>query len=451
MGRLFGTDGVRGVVNEKLTSELAMSIGRALCSMLSPSGKYRPLVLIGTDTRRSCHMLMSALGAGVCSAGGDVINLGVIPTPAVAFLVKKYGAGAGVVISASHNSYEYGGIKIFSSEGFKLDDELEEKIESIVRGRSPAPSLAKPGKIGRFLDTPPVISDYTEYIKSFCDTSLLGLRVGIDCANGAAYKSAKRIFPSLGCECFFIGDGPDGVNINDKCGSTHLDALRKLVKGENLDVGIAFDGDADRCLALDSEGNEVDGDFIMAILADELLKRGKLRGNAVVGTVMTNLGFVKFCEERGINFVAARVGDRYVLELMRLDGLSFGGEQSGHIIFGDYSTTGDGQLTAVALLATLKKSGKSLTELASLMKKYPQFTHNVDADADEKVIFLSDREIAEEIKRAEAKLGDGRIIVRPSGTEPYIRVMAEGEDRESAEQAAKQTALFIRKRLDSYK
>lgn len=452
MRRLFGTDGVRGVVNKELTTEMAMSIGRALCTVLSLSGKYRPRVLIGSDTRLSSEMLASALGAGVCSAGGDVINIGVIPTPSVAYLVRKYGATAGIVISASHNPHEYNGIKIFNDEGFKLSDELEEEIESIVLDKNPPPAIAEPEKIGRFLDTPPAITDYSEYVKAFSDVSLSGLRIGIDCANGASYITAKEIFPALGAECVFIGDGPDGININKDCGSTHIERLGELVRTKGLDLGIAFDGDADRCLSVDENGCEVDGDFIMAILADDLKKQGRLTKNGVVGTVMTNLGFVKYCEANGLNFLAAKVGDRYVLEMMRSGGYSFGGEQSGHIILSDYSTTGDGQLTAVALLSAIKRSGKTLSELASIMKKYPQYTVNVAATADDKVVFFSDEEIKAAIKRAEEALaGDGRILARPSGTEPYIRIMAESSSVEKTREVAEKTAEFITLRLATYK
>ncbi len=452
MRRLFGTDGVRGIANRELTAEVAMSVGAALSAVLSSSGKYRPRVLIGTDTRRSSEMLAAALGAGICSSGGDVINLGVIPTPAVAYLVRRYGMTAGVVISASHNPYEYNGIKIFDSEGFKLSDELEEQIESTVLDKSPAPFVAEPEKIGRFLDTPPALSDYSEYIREFCGVHLSGLRIGVDCANGASYKTAKEIFPALGAECIFIGDEPDGININRNCGSTHLDRLGELVRTERLDLGIAFDGDADRCLSVDEGGREVDGDFIMAILADDFKKQGRLTRNGVVGTVMTNLGFVKYCERRGLNFHAAKVGDRYVLEMMRSGGLTFGGEQSGHIILGDYSTTGDGQLTAVALLSAIKRSGKRLSELASVMEKYPQYTVNVAATPDDKIVFFSDEEIKAAIKRAEEALSDdGRIVARPSGTEPYIRIMAEGSSVEKTREIAEKTAEFIRLRLESYK
>ena len=453
MRRLFGTDGVRGIANAELTPELAMSIGKALCTVLSSAGEYRPRVLIGTDTRRSGEMLSSALAAGICSAGGDVISLGTAPTPAVAYLVKKYEMAAGVVISASHNPYEYNGIKIFSDEGIKLSDELEEEMEIIALDKKPPARVATASKIGRFLNTPPTLSDYSAHIRELLQEPLSGLKIGFDLANGAAYKTAKEIFLPLGAECVFIGDRPNGVNINQGCGSTALSALSTLVKEKNLDVGIAFDGDADRCLAVDECGNEVDGDFIMAILAKDFKSRGLLKKNGVVGTVMTNLGFVRFCEENGISFHAAKVGDRYVAETMRSEGLSFGGEQSGHLIIGDYSTTGDGELTAALLLGVLKRSGKPLSHLSSIMKKYPQYTLNLSATAEEKIFFLSDNEIKKIIKRAqsEAISDGGRIIARPSGTEPYIRIMAEGEDESKTRKIMNALGDIIKARLDGYR
>ena len=453
MRRLFGTDGVRGIANAELTPELATSIGKALCTVLSSAGEYRPTVLIGTDTRRSGEMLAAALAAGVCSAGGDIISLGTVPTPAVAYLVRKYELTAGVVISASHNPYEYNGIKIFSDEGIKLSDELEEEMEIIALDKKPSPRVATASKIGRFLDTPPALGDYTDHIRTLISGSLSGIKIGIDCANGAAFKTAKEIFLPLGAKCVFIGDRPNGVNINQGCGSTSLNALSALVKEEGLDAGIAFDGDADRCLAVDEYGNEVDGDFIMAILARDFKERGLLQKNGVVGTVMTNLGFVKFCEENGINFHAAKVGDRYVSETMRSEGLSFGGEQSGHLIIGDYSTTGDGELTAVLLLDVLKRSGKTLSALASVMKKYPQYTLNLSASAEEKIFFLSDGEIKRAVRSAErdAALSGGRIVVRPSGTEPFIRIMAEGADENEVKKIAGALSVKIKQRLDAYR
>ncbi len=447
MRRLFGTDGIRGIANRELTADIAMSVGCSLASVLSSSGKYRPTVAIGSDTRRSSEMLCSALSAGLLAAGADVIMLGTVPTPAVAYLAKKYGA-AGIAVSASHNPSEYNGIKIFGRSGFKLSDGIEEKIEEEVLGKDRLAPYVAPEKIGVFLNTPPAIEDYTSFLLSYTDADLSGLRIGIDCANGAACKTAKSVFPALGAECFFIGDKPDGSNINLRCGSTDLSSLKKLVRENGLDMGFAFDGDADRCLAVDGLGNEVDGDHIMAILALDLKKRGRLRGNAVVGTVMTNLGFVKFCEQNGIGFFAANVGDRYVLELMRSDGLSFGGEQSGHIILGDYATTGDGQLTAIALLSAVKESGRPLSSLASVMRKYPQCTVNVDAGREEKLTFLTDGEIKRRIEEIKAALSpDGRIIVRPSGTEPYIRITVEGSDEEATRRYAEETAAFVAARL----
>lgn len=448
MKKLFGTDGIRGIVNRELTAEIALSVGHALAAILSQSGENRPKVLIGADTRRSSEMLCSALSAGLFAAGADAVRLDTIPTPAVAYLVKKYGADAGVMISASHNPSEYNGIKIFGKDGFKLSDESEERIEAQMRGEIRLSASVLPDKTGQFLDTPPALDDYASFLLSCADTDFSGFKIGIDCANGAAYKTAAKVFPSLGAECFFIGDKPDGSNINLNCGSTDLLALGKLVKEKKLNMGFAFDGDADRCLAVDEHGNEVDGDFIMAILALDLKRRGKLRGNAAVGTVMTNLGFVKFCEENGIGFFTADVGDRYVLELMRSGGFSFGGEQSGHIILGDLSCAGDGQLTAIALMSAVKKSGKPLSALCSVMQKYPQYTVNVDAGRDEKSAFRSDDAIRRKIEEIGTRLSpNGRIISRPSGTEPYIRVTVECRDAQAAREYADEAADFIRSRL----
>jgi phosphoglucosamine mutase len=329
------------------------------------------------------------------------------------------------MISASHNSFEFNGIKIFGEDGFKLSDELEELIESIVLDNSPPPRIAAPNEIGRCSAVEGYVKEYTQYLKDSFGKSLSGLKIGIDTANGSASAFAEEIFSYLDAECHVISDTPNGTNINEGCGSTHLSSLKELVIREGLDVGIAFDGDADRCLAVDECGREIDGDFIMAILALYLKNKGKLTKNTVVGTVMTNLGFIRFCDVQGINYISAKVGDRYVLELLNQEGYAFGGEQSGHIIFRDLATTGDGILTALALLSHIKESGKSLSTLSAVMKKYPQYTLNLPADSSDKTTFLIDSEIKREILRAEEKISDGRLVIRPSGTEPLIRIMAE--------------------------
>ena len=451
MRRLFGTDGVRGIANEFLSCERAMAIGRALGHVLSSNKKYRPKVIIGMDTRLSSEMLASAISAGLCSVGSDVMTLGVVPTPAVAYLVKKYKAKAGVMISASHNPYDYNGIKIFGEEGFKLSDELEEQIESIVLDNTPPIRIAASSEIGKRYDAPYALHDYINYLMHTTETTLDGMKVAIDCSNGSSSATAEELFRNLGADVRMLSDKPDGININDKCGSTHLDALKKFVVENKMEVGIAFDGDADRCLAVDEDGNEVDGDFIMAILALDMKKKGELNKNTVVGTVMSNFGFHKFCEENGINFIAAKVGDRYVLEMLNQEGYSFGGEQSGHVIIRRHATTGDGQLTALTLLSHIKESKKTLGELSRVMKKYPQHTVNIKTTPGGKIAFFTDEDIKEIISAAEKQIGaSGRLVVRPSGTEPLIRVMAEGESTESTVAIAEEVARKIAERLKEY-
>ena len=451
MGRLFGTDGVRGIANTELTCERAMQIGRAAAEVLSSGRRYLPTVLVGMDTRISSEMLASALTAGLCSVGADVISLGVIPTPAVAYLVGKYKAHAGVMISASHNPYEFNGIKIFNEDGYKLEDELEERIESVVLDGVPAPKLAKPENIGRVTRAENAVKDYIDHLRSTALYSLDGMKIALDCANGSASRTAKQLFEGLGAECHMLSCEPDGVNINDGCGSTHLENLRAYVTEHQLDAGIAFDGDADRCLCVDDEGNDVDGDMIMAIAALDMKARGKLNKNTVVGTIMTNFGFTKFCADNGIRFEATKVGDRYVLEEMLQEDYYLGGEQSGHIIFRDFSTTGDGQLTAVQLLSQLKRTQVKLSEAAKVMTRYPQFIINLKCTAEEKLAFYTDYEIKGILEEAKKTIGNGgRLIARPSGTEPLIRVMAEGDDSDFIKKVAEETAAKLKHQLESY-
>ena len=451
MGRLFGTDGVRGIANEALTCERAMQIGRAAAAVLSNNRRSVPKVLIGMDTRLSSDMLANALCAGLCSVGADVVLLGVVPTPAVAYLVGKYKASAGIMISASHNPYEFNGIKIFNEDGVKLADEIEERIESIVLDGTPKLKFADSENIGRVTYATNAIDDYVEHITSSSICSLDGMEIAIDCANGSASVSARKLFEGLGAKIHVLSDTPDGTNINNGCGSTHLEALRDYVLEHKLCAGVAFDGDADRCLCIDDLGNVIDGDFIMAICALDMKERGKLRRNTVVGTIMTNFGFTKFCEKNDIRFIATKVGDRYVLEEMLQEGYSLGGEQSGHVIFRDFATTGDGQLTAVQLLTHLKRSKMKLSELASVMTRYPQYIVNIRTTDEGKLAFYTDSDIKAILKDAEDKLAEtGRIVVRPSGTEPLIRVMTEGEDNELTERIAKDTAAAISEKLSSY-
>lgn len=448
MGRLFGTDGVRGIANTEITCELAMSIGRAAALVLAKDGRRRPVFVIGTDTRASADMLTAALTAGLCSVGADVIRLGVIPTPAVAYLVGKYKADAGIVVSASHNPAAFNGIKLFSGDGYKLPDELEEEIEALVlRKRTEYPQPIG-GEVGRVTVAAKAVEDYIEHLKSTALYMPEGMRVAVDCANGAASVTARRLFRELGCEVEILSGTPDGVNINEGCGSTHLAQLSQFVREHGCDLGIAFDGDADRCLCVDDAGTEVDGDRLMAICALDLRERGKLSGNTVVGTILSNLGFVRFCEEQGMRFVATKVGDRFVLEEMLLGGYAFGGEQSGHIIFRDFATTGDGQLTAVQVLSYLKRCGRPLRELAQRIPQYPQYSLNLTVTAEKKRQFFTSSAIKTAIDDAKTALGDdGRIVVRPSGTEPLIRVMTEARDAALARAQAEAVAAVIREQL----
>ena len=448
MGRLFGTDGVRGVANSELTCEMAMRIGRAAAMVLTDSNHRHPKVLIGKDTRLSSDMLEAAITAGLCSVGANVVQLGVVPTPAVAFLVGKYKADAGVMLTASHNPCEFNGIKIFSGDGYKLPDALEEQIEAIVLDHVADPPVPIAGDLGSVAAAPDVVRDYVNHIKSTVAFSLDGMRVGIDCANGSACRTAELLFTELGAECHMMANQPNGVNVNDDCGSTHMEALMSSVRENKLDAGIAFDGDADRCLAVDENGDLVDGDFIMAICAADMKSRGKLEKNTAVGTIMTNMGFTKFCDDNEIHFEATKVGDRYVLEEMLLEGYNFGGEQSGHVIFLDFSTTGDGQLTAAQLLSILHRRNAQLSSLATLMTRYPQVMVNIQVAPDGKLRFYTDTAVKEAIERAKEKLGkNGRIVVRPSGTEPLLRVMLEGEDADYIAALAETVANVIRERL----
>ncbi len=448
MGRLFGTDGVRGVANEKITCELAMQIGRAVASVLSDHARRRPLIVVGMDTRISSDMLGCALTAGLCSVGADVYQLGVVPTPAVAFLVGKYKADAGVMISASHNSAEFNGIKVFSGDGYKLPDELEEQIEAIVLDGVEKPVLRIGDDIGKVTLKTNAVKDYVDHLKSTIPIALTGMKLAVDCANGSASVTARKLFSELGAECSVLFDAPDGTNINDGCGSTHLEALAAFVKENGLDIGVAFDGDADRCLCVDGAGNVIDGDFIMAICALDMMRRGKLERNTVVGTIMTNMGFIRFCEENGLRFIATKVGDRFVLEEMLLEEYSFGGEQSGHVIFRDFATTGDGQLTAIQLLSLLKRENITLAEAAKVMVRYPQVMINCKVSHEGKLKFYMDAGVKEAIEQAKAELGrEGRVVVRVSGTEPLIRVMTEGSDPQQIQTVAERIAAVVRERL----
>ena len=447
MGRLFGTDGVRGVANHDLTCELAMKLGRAAAAVLINKSNRHPRVIIGKDTRLSSDMLENAMAAGLCRVGASVVLLGVVPTPAVAYLVEKYKADAGVMISASHNSYEYNGIKIFSGDGYKLPDDLEERIESLILGEAALPPLPADSDLGTVSYASNALRDYIDHVKSTVHFSLTGLEIALDCANGSSAMTAETLFTELGAKVHMLHDEPNGTNINDNCGSTHMESLVEYVKTHKVDAGIAFDGDADRCLAVDENGEVIDGDFIMAICGLDMKSRGKLNKDCIVGTIMTNLGFVKCCEANGIHFEATKVGDRYVLEEMLLENYSFGGEQSGHLIFRDFASTGDGQLTALQFLQVLRRSGQTASELASICPSYPQTLVNVQLanqpGLKEKVMACG--ELAEAVRREEELLGgEGRVLVRPSGTEPLIRVMVEAKTDAQASECAARLADLVK-------
>lgn len=448
MGRLFGTDGARGVANSELTCELAMQIGRAAAMVIIDENKKRPRVMIGMDTRISSNMLCSAITAGLCSVGADVLQLGVIPTPAVAFLVKKYDYDAAVMITASHNPCEYNGIKIFQANGYKLPDELEEKIEAIILDGAIVPPTRVGADIGRIRSSEMPQFDYTRHLISTVDVDFSGYKIALDCANGAASVTAPDLFTELGADCHVKSAMPNGININRDCGSTHIQGLQRYVKEYGCDVGFAFDGDADRMLAVDENGEVVDGDKIIAICAKDMKERGLLDKDTAVVTVMSNMGFFEFCKKNGIHSEKTKVGDRYVLENMTANGYKIGGEQSGHIIFSDYATTGDGQLTAIQLLAVMKRTGKKLSELASAMEVFPQVLINVRVSQMGKARYEQDEEIKKAIASAEKELGEeGRVLVRVSGTEPLIRVMLEGRDEEKIQGLAKEIAQVVEERL----
>ena len=424
MGKYFGTDGVRGVAGADLTCEMAMLIGRGAAAVLTSSTGHKPRILIGKDTRQSGDMLEAALTAGLCSVGADVESLGVVPTPAVAYLVRKYNADAGVVISASHNPMEFNGIKIFAGTGYKLPDDVEEEIEAHIDDKCAGIPLATGDGVGRVTRRIDGIKDYVEHLYESIGGDLSGLNVCIDCANGASAEVARQLFPRLGAKCTFLGVSPDGRNINAGVGSTHLDNLEKAVVAGGFDCGIAFDGDADRCLACDEKGQELDGDKIIALLAMAMKDKGRLDGNTAVVTVMSNLGLYKALDEAGIGYEKTAVGDKYVAENMRANGHLIGGEQSGHIIFGKYANTGDGLLTAIKLMQVMLDRKKTLSELAAPVREYPQQLTNVEVD--DKDATLNDPAVVAAEQTVTERLGDeGRILVRKSGTEPVLRVMVE--------------------------
>ena len=448
MGKLFGTDGIRGSVNETLGAELAFAVGRAAARVLAQdTGKEKPLFTIGKDTRISSDLLEGALIAGLCSAGADVLHLGVIPTPAVAFLTIENKADAGIVISASHNPFEHNGIKIFNAEGFKLSDELENAIEDIVLFNQNL-SLCTGADIGRVIYADQQEADvYIDHLAGTVDTDLEGMRILVDCANGAASATAGRLFdrfPKLHTD--IINADPNGININKDCGSTHMEQLSAMVKAGQYDLGIAFDGDADRCLAVDENGVLIDGDQVLAICGAALDEQGELNGHTIVGTVMSNLGLHLFAKEHNLSLFCTAVGDRNVLEKMEEGNYVLGGEQSGHTIFRRYATTGDGELTALQLLAVLHKSGKSASQLAGICSRYPQVLLNVAVSSRERIEEIMESSWLREAIEKEEKIlaGSGRILVRPSGTELLIRVMVEAKEKAIADAAAEELSNLIK-------
>ena len=436
MGKLFGTDGIRGVANETLDCRLAYRVGQAAAISLTKKPGVKPSVVIGKDTRISSDMLEGALIAGLTASGCNVVRLGVIPTPGVAYLTVKLHADAGVVISASHNPFEHNGIKMFSGEGFKLSDALEEEIESLILREGELP-VKTGAALGQVMDGAFTAEQYLDHLAATVG-QLPRMRVLIDCANGAASATARKLFSRFALNVDYINDTPNGVNINNHCGSTHIEMLAEKVREGGYALGLAFDGDADRCLAVDENGGLIDGDQIMAICADTLTKQGKLTGSGFVATVMSNIGLHKYCAEHGLRLLCAAVGDRNVLEMMQREGMALGGEQSGHIIFLEHMTTGDGQLAALQLLSILAQSGRRASELASAVTRYPQVLLNVRVGGnDEKKAIMESPLLGEAIRKAEAGLGgNGRVLVRASGTEPLIRVMVEA----GSEQTARETA-----------
>lgn len=445
MGRLFGTDGVRGVANSELTPELAFHLGKAGAHVLRKDDK-RPVVVIGKDTRVSGDMLESALTAGILAVGGNVIKVGVVPTPAVAYLVKHYQADAGIVISASHNPYEYNGIKFFNGEGFKLDDLLEEKIEDIIlRDIDPNPHLTGEALGKCIMAEEDAVDLYVKFLLTTIDQRLDGMKVVLDCANGAAYKTAPKVYEALGAEVITIGCEPNGININHNIGSTHPELLQQTVVENGADIGMAYDGDADRLIVVDEKGQIIDGDKTICICAKMLKDAGQLAENKVTATVMSNIGFHKYIKEQvGAVVDVTGVGDRYVLESMLETGCVLGGEQSGHIIFLNHTTTGDGTLSSLQFMKAVLASGKKPSELSAEIEIFPQVLVNAKVDNDNKKIYMKDEEVKNAIDAIEAEMaGSGRVLIRPSGTEPLVRVMIEGEDIEKIQALAQQLAALI--------
>ncbi|MBP7221922.1 MAG: phosphoglucosamine mutase [Sedimentibacter sp.] len=447
MGRLFGTDGVRGIANKDLNPELAFKLGRTGGYFLT-KGIKRPKMVVGIDTRISGDMLEGALSSGLNSAGIDVLYLGIISTPAVACMIKILDADGGVMITASHNPVEYNGIKFFNKDGLKLTDEMEDSIEEYILNNIDIDYYPVSGDLGRKIRVENPIRKYMDFLKGTIDIDLEGLKIAVDCGNGAAYKSAPQLLHELGAQVYVIHNDPNGININVNCGSTKPEEIQRLVLETGADAGLSFDGDADRLIASDENGNIVDGDHVLAICGTCMKEKGKLKNNTIVGTVMTNLGLDICLKKNNIDIVKTNVGDRYVLEEMLKNGYSLGGEQSGHIIFLDYNTTGDGLLTAIQLLSIMKQKNSKLSKLSSIMKNMPQVLVNARVSDEKKNNYLEDETIKNKITEIEKHFDkNGRVLIRSSGTEPLVRVMIEGEDQEEINFHAAQLAKLIEERL----
>lgn len=453
MRKYFGTDGIRRIANIELSPELVYKVAKAGAYVLSKHTDHAPTILIGRDTRISGTLIESAMVAGFLSYGANVKLLGVIPTPAVAYLTRKLNADASVVISASHNTYEFNGIKYFSNKGMKIPDTLEEEIEEVMESGKLEELTAVNDKIGVSEYCLDLIDEYVYFFRKNFDDDMEKLVsddfiVGLDTANGATYKVAEKVFKSLGIKYKIINNNPDGININQNCGSTHLEGLKKFVVENNLSMGVAYDGDGDRCLAVDENGNEIDGDKIMAIISSSLRKKGKLAKDTIVATVMSNLGLNKYARDNGLELLQTKVGDRYVLEEMLKDGFNLGGEQSGHVILLDYNPTGDGILTSLMLIKSILEENKKVSQMAQMVKLYPQVLVNAKVNSEKKYGFKDDKEIKNAIEKLEKEFaGNGRVLIRPSGTEPLVRIMIEGEDQKYIQKKAEEIAKLIESKL----
>ncbi len=454
MRKYFGTDGIRRIANTELTPELVYKVAKAGAYVLSKHSDHAPTILIGRDTRISGTLIESAMTAGFLSYGANVKLLGVIPTPGVAYLTKKLKADASVVISASHNTYEFNGIKYFSNKGMKIPDEIEEEIETILESGDFEKLTAHPSKIGVSEYREDLVDEYIYLLRKNFEENIEqtikeDFKVVLDVANGATYKVAEKVFTKLGINYKIINNNPDGININENCGSTHLESLKQYVLENNMSLGIAYDGDGDRCLAIDEKGNEIDGDILLAVIGKYLKEKGKLKNDTIVSTIMSNLGLNKFCSSNDITLKQTKVGDRYVLEEMLKNDYNLGGEQSGHIIMLDYNPTGDGILTSLMLIQILLEKNIKTSELCNTITKYPQTLINVKVENSKKTLYLENKEIQEKIQSIEKEFKDnGRVIIRPSGTEPLIRVMIEGQDEQIISQRAKELANLIKIKLN---